>query len=91
MNAIVGPVIATREGGFDFDLWTPKDGLSRGFSYRRVEDAYYARKGEIRSRNMRLVGPMMACSTLDEFASALAEHQGPLNSTSTSESAARSG
>jgi hypothetical protein len=58
-------------GGFGFDLWTPAEGLSRGFSYRRIEDAYYARKVEIRSRTKNPVGRIMACTTLDEFASAL--------------------
>src|SRR6516225_245009 len=46
--------------------------LSRGFSYRCIEDAYHARKFEIRSRTQCLAGAMTACSTLDEFASALA-------------------
>jgi hypothetical protein len=71
MHAVVGPVI-TREGGFAFDSWTAEKGLSRGFSYSRVEDAYYARKAEIRSRVRRAGDQMLVCSTLDEFASALA-------------------
>ena len=71
MHTVVGPVVVTGEGGFGFDLWTPAEGLSRGFSYRRIEDAYYARKVEIRSRTKNPVGPIMACGTLDEFASAL--------------------
>jgi hypothetical protein len=71
MHAVVGPVI-TREGGFAFDSWTAENGLSRGFSYLRVEDAYYARKAEIRSRVSRADDQMLVCSTLDEFASALA-------------------
>jgi hypothetical protein len=73
MHTVVGPVVVTRDGGFGFDLWTPEEGLSRGFSYRRIEDAYYARKLEIRSRIRSLARPMVACSTVDEFASALAE------------------
>jgi hypothetical protein len=44
MHTVVGPVVVTREGGSGFDLWTPEEGLSRGFSYRRIEDAYYAAK-----------------------------------------------
>jgi hypothetical protein len=71
MHAVVGPVI-TREGGFAFDSWTAEKGLSRGFSYLRVEDAYYARKAEIRSRVGGDSDRMLVCSTLDEFASALA-------------------
>ena len=79
MHTVVGTVVVTTEGGFGFDLWTPEEGLSRGFSYHRIEDAYYARKIEIRSRTKSLAGPMVACINLDEFASALAERQIPLH------------
>ena len=48
MHVVVGPIV-TRDGGFAFDSWTPENGLSRGYSYRRIEDANYARKVEIRS------------------------------------------
>ena len=71
MHAVVGPVL-TREGGFAFDCWTPEAGFSRGFSYRCVEDAHYARKSEIRARRRKSGSVMLDCSTLDEFASALA-------------------
>jgi hypothetical protein len=74
MHAVVGPIV-TREGGYAFDSWTPEDGLSRGYSYRRVEDAHYARKVEIRSRSRRSAGPMVACGTVDEFTSTLAALQ----------------
>ena len=73
MHTVVGPVVVTGEGGSGFDLWTPAEGLSRGFSYRRIEDAYYARRVEIRSRTKNPAGPIMACSTFDEFASVLAK------------------
>jgi hypothetical protein len=73
MTTIIGPVIVTGEGGFGFDLWTPEAGLSRGFSYARIEDAHYARRFEIRSRTKSRGDPMVACDTLDEFASALVE------------------
>ena len=43
MHAVVGPVLI-RGGGYSFDSWTPETGLSRSYAYRRVEDAYYARK-----------------------------------------------
>ena len=72
MQIVVGPVL-TRQGGYAFDCWTPEQGLSPGYTYGRVEDAYYARKVEIRSRIRSLARPMVACSTVDEFASALAE------------------
>ena len=74
MHAVVGPVI-TREGGYAFDSWTPGAGLSRGYSYRRVEDAHYARKFEIRSHTRASAGPLVACSTIDEFAARLAEYE----------------
>ena len=73
MYAFVGPIV-TREGGYAFDSWTPEQGLSRGYSYRRIEDAHYARKAEIRSRARGFAGLMMACDTIDEFTSALGKH-----------------
>jgi hypothetical protein len=72
MHAVVGPVI-TRKGGYAFDWWTPEAGLSRSYSYPRVEDAHYARKVEIRARRRSAV----VCSTLDEFASVLAAGKFP--------------
>jgi len=75
MHVVVGPIV-TRDGGFAFDSWTPQNGLSRGYSYRRIEDAHYARKVEIRSCAESVAGPMVACSTLDEFISALAKDAG---------------
>jgi hypothetical protein len=72
VHVVVGPVV-TRDGGFAYDSWTRERGLSRGYSYRRIEDAHYARKVEIRSRARSFAGPMLACSTLDEFSSVLAK------------------
>jgi hypothetical protein len=45
MHTVIGPIL-TRDGGYAFDSWT----LNRGYSYRRIEHAYYARNVEIRSR-----------------------------------------
>jgi hypothetical protein len=75
MHVVVGPII-TRDGGFAFDSWAPETGLSLGYAYRRIEDAHYARKAEIRSRATSFAHPMVACSTLDEFSSALANDAG---------------
>lgn len=72
MHTVVGPILM-KEGCYAFDLWTPEDGLSRGYAYRRIEDAHYARNVEIRSRSRGRPGPAVACSTLDEFALAVAE------------------
>ncbi len=66
MPIILGPVL-TREGGYAFDAWTPEGGLSRGYVYPRIEDAYYARKAEIRSPGKGYAGHIVACSTVDEL------------------------
>ena len=66
MQIVVGPVL-TRKGGYAFDCWTPEEGLSRGYTYGRIEDARYARNIEIRSRNKVSSDQTIACSTVDEF------------------------
>jgi hypothetical protein len=67
MHALVGPIIL-KEGGYAFDLWTPEEGLRRGYAYNRIEDAHYARNVELKSRRWGRSGPAIACGTLDEFA-----------------------
>jgi hypothetical protein len=74
MHALVGPIIL-KEGGYAFDLWTPEEGLSRGYAYRRIEDAHYARNVELRSRRRARSSPVVACGTLDEFTLAIAERE----------------
>jgi hypothetical protein len=66
MPVILGPVL-TRAGGYAFDAWTPEDGVRRGYVYCRIEDAYYARKAEIRSPAKGHASRIVACSTVDEF------------------------
>jgi hypothetical protein len=66
MHIIVGPVL-TRMGGYAFDCWTPEEGLSRGYTYGRVEDAHYARNVEIKSRKKGRSDKTITCSTADEF------------------------
>ena len=78
MRTIVGPVVA-RDGGYAFDLWTAEQGLRRGFSYRRVEDAHYARRIELRCHSNDRADPMLACATLDQFVSALRERLAAAN------------
>jgi hypothetical protein len=73
VHLIVGPVV-TREGGYAFDSWTPGAGLSRSYSYPRVEDAHYARNVEIRSLRRGAPGGLVACTTIDEFVAELAGH-----------------
>jgi hypothetical protein len=74
MHAVVGPVL-TREGCYAFDLWTREEGLSRGYAYRRIGDAHYARNAEIRSRRRERPDTTVVCSTLDEFTLAVAERE----------------
>ena len=66
MQIVVGPVL-TRKEGYAFDCWAAEEGLSRGYTYGRIEDAHYARKVEIRSRNNGSSDQTIACSTVDEF------------------------
>jgi hypothetical protein len=66
MNAIVGPVLA-RPGGFAFDIWQPASGRTPSFTYRRLDDAYYARNYEL----TQLQG--VACDTLAAFVAELVE------------------
>ena len=66
MQIVVGPVL-TREGGCAFDCWTPQHGLSRGYAYGRIEDAYHARNVELRSRKKGYSDHMIACNTVDDF------------------------
>jgi hypothetical protein len=74
MHAIVGPILL-KEGCYTFDLWTAEEGLSRGYAYRRIEDAHYARNAEMRSRRRGRTGAAVVCSTLDEFILAVAERE----------------
>jgi hypothetical protein len=66
MHIVIGPVL-TRERGYAFDSWTPEDGLSRGYIYRRIEDAYYARNFQIRVGGKSAAGDIVACATVDDF------------------------
>jgi hypothetical protein len=73
MQAVVGPILI-KQGCYAFDLWTPEEGLSRGYAYRRIEDANYARNVEIRSRR-RQPEAAVVCATLDEFTTAVSERE----------------
>jgi hypothetical protein len=74
MHVVVGPILL-KKGRYAFDLWTPEEGLSRGYAYGRIEDAHYARNAEIRSRRRGQSGAAEACSTLDEFTLAVTERE----------------
>jgi hypothetical protein len=75
MQTVVGPILA-RAGGYAFDAWTPEEGLSRGYTYRRIEDAHYARNVAIRSDRRGRSDGRVVCSTAEEFDSAVAEREG---------------
>jgi len=66
MLLVIGPVL-TRERSYAFDFWSSGDGLRRGHVYRRIEDAYYGRKVEIRARDWARGEQTVTCSTLDDF------------------------
>jgi hypothetical protein len=66
MHIVVGPVL-TRKGGYAFDCWTPEEGLNLGYTYRRVEDAHYARNVEIRTSKKVYSDHTIICSTVDDF------------------------
>ena len=66
MGIIVGPVVRCVDG-YRFDTWTANKGVTRGYSYRRIEDAYYAWKSEIRTFAQDGSRAAVACQTLDEF------------------------
>jgi hypothetical protein len=73
MQAVVGPILM-KQGCYAFDLWTPEEGLSHGYAYRRIEDANYARNVEIKSR-LRQPDTTVVCATLDEFTTAVTERE----------------
>ena len=46
MGTVIGPVLR-RADGYGFDIWNAGKEVTRGFPYRRIEDAHYARKAEL--------------------------------------------
>ena len=66
MPIFIGPVL-TRDRGYAFDSWTSEEGLRRGYIYRIIEDAHYARKFDIRRSVKDGSDRMVACNTVDEF------------------------
>ena len=45
MVIVIGPVLRSADG-YSFDSWTAGKGVSRGYPYRRIEDAHYARNAQ---------------------------------------------
>lgn len=77
MGVVVGPVLE-RPNGYAFYTWTVENGVSRGYLYRRVEDASYARKVIVdravsKYSGATPVGDVRTCRTLEEFMVELVE------------------
>jgi hypothetical protein len=66
MGIVIGPVLR-RADGYRFDTWTSGKGVTRGYPYRRIEDAYYARNAEIKAFAQGRAPSAIVCQTLDEF------------------------
>ena len=66
MRIVIGPILR-RADGYGFDTWTNGKGLRTGYSYRRVEDAHYARNAEINASAQGRAPAAIVCQTLDEF------------------------
>ena len=66
MGIVIGPVLR-RADGYRFDTWTAGKGVTRGYPYRRIEDAYYARRADIKASAQGRALAAIVCQTLDEF------------------------
>jgi hypothetical protein len=66
MGMVIGPVLR-RAAGYGYDIWSAGKGVARGYPYRRIEDAHYARNAEIRRLRRAYAPAAFVCETLDEF------------------------
>jgi hypothetical protein len=66
MAIVIGPVLR-HAGGYRFDTWTARKGMTLGYPYRRIEDAHYARNAEIKAFAQGRAPAAIVCQTLDEF------------------------
>lgn len=71
MGIVIGPVLRYADG-YRFDTVSAEEGVIHGYAYRRIEDAYYARKAEIRASTRGRRPAAIVCQTLDEFAAVCA-------------------
>ena len=74
MNLVIGPVLR-RAQGYRFDTWTAGKGMTRGYPYRRIEDAHYARNDEIEASAQGRAPSSIVCQTLDEFIAKSTGHE----------------
>ena len=66
MSVVIGPVLRHADA-YSFDTWTAGKGVSGGYLYGRIEDAYYARNAEIKASARGRAPSAIVCQTLDEF------------------------
>ena len=66
MNIVIGPVLS-RADGYAFDTWTAGKGVTRSYTYRRIDQAYFARNAEIKASAQSRAPAAIVCQTLDEF------------------------
>ena len=66
MDIVIGPVLMHADG-YRFDTSTAGKGMTRGYPYRRIEDAHYARNAEIKASAQGRAPSAIVCQTLDEF------------------------
>ena len=78
MTVVIGPVLK-RADGYEFDTWTAGKEVARGYPYRRIEDAYYARNADIKASAQGRAPAAIVCQTLDEFIVKLTEDCYPIN------------
>ncbi len=66
MDIFFGPILR-RAGGYEFDTWSAGHSVEPSFSYRRLEDACYARRAAIASANGEIGLSAIGCDTAAEF------------------------
>jgi hypothetical protein len=66
MGIVIGPVLR-RADGYQFDIWAAGKGVTRGYPYRRIEDAHYARRAEIKALAHGCPVATIVCQTVDEL------------------------
>ncbi len=66
MGIVIGPVLR-RADGYRFEIWTAGKGVTRGYPYRRIEDAHYARNAAIKVSAQDRALAAIVCQTVEEF------------------------
>ena len=62
MGMVIGPVLR-RADGYGFDIWAAGKEVARGYPYRRIEHAHYARNAEIRESVQDCALAAIVCQT----------------------------